>query len=340
MKKRNLLLLAVVTFTLLYLAFRQIDFRTILQIISSRKTILAGFLFLLSCIVQFVLRALRWKILLKKYKPEIAFTTLFNSTLLGFFISYSLPGRLGEIFRPLYLAGKEKISKSQTLATVVLERILDAFFIFIIFLFSLPLISSQMENILLRKLFLLVLAGALIIICFFLLLEVIFRRQGETGLRRPIGLIFFFLPARWRERVIMLLTKFVGALRFDLSRPDLLKYILLTILFQLCIVPFYWILNLGFEGMKLSFPQIAVYFMFIYIAAAVPTPGMAGTWDFASRFALTQIFQVNAEVAIAYTLYAHFLVILFPLVGGLIVFWKEGLSWKKVRRVGGEDALS
>ncbi len=340
MKIRNYLIIFFISMILLYLAFRQINFFQILKIISRPQIVFAGLLFLLSCILQYFVRAWRWGILLKKYKTDLKLGMLFKSTLLGFFISYTLPGRLGEFFRPIYLAQKEKISKSQALATVVQERILDALFIFLIFLCSLPLMSSQMENILLRKLFVLVLAGSAMIIVSFLLLEIVLRTRGEAVLKKVMLRLFFFLPARWKEKIIAILLKFILALRFDLNKKDMINYLLLTILFQLCIVPFYWLLNLAFEGMKLSFPAIAVYFMFIYIAAAIPTPGMAGSWDFASRLALTELFAVSAEVAVAYTLFAHFLVILFPIAAGFFVFWKEGLNWKRIKQTGSEDALS
>jgi uncharacterized protein (TIRG00374 family) len=288
----------------------------------------------------YVIRCWRWRILLRKYKRDIPFASLWKATVLGFFISYTLPGRLGEIFRPLYLARREGLRKSEILGTVVLERISDVFFVFMVFLTALFFMSARLENILLRRLFYFVLAFSALIVAFFVILEIVFRRRGEELVRKIFQALFFFLPASLREKAVAFMLKFLQALRPDLERRDLLHYLLLTALFQFCIIPFYWILNLAFDGMGLTLPEIAIYFIFIYIAAAIPTPGMVGSFDFASRLALTEIFGVNPESAIAYTIVTHFLIILFPISAGFYIFWKEGLNWKKLRGVGEKDDLS
>jgi len=62
-------------------------------------------------LLTFVVRALRWRILLSHLKGGIPFFSLLSCTVIGFMVSYVLPGRVGELARPLLLAAKEQMSR-------------------------------------------------------------------------------------------------------------------------------------------------------------------------------------------------------------------------------------
>src|SRR5687767_11226099 len=75
-------------------------------------------------LLTYLFRAYRWQILLAPLK-EIHVIPLFWATMVGFSAIYVL-GRAGELVRPLWLARREKVSFSASIATVIVERFLDS----------------------------------------------------------------------------------------------------------------------------------------------------------------------------------------------------------------------
>ena len=124
MKPWKLLLITVLSAFFVWLFLRRIDFGDIKNVWISIP-IRYPLLFLLLALPQYAVRAWRWGLLLRPFKQRIAFRSLWNFSLIGFMISYLLPGRLGEVARPVMLAEKEKIKKSQAIATIINERLFD-----------------------------------------------------------------------------------------------------------------------------------------------------------------------------------------------------------------------
>ena len=75
-------------------------------------------------LLQYVIRAWRWNILIEPIK-KTAFSSRLYALLIGFAANCILPARLGEIIRANYLGQREHISASSTFGTIVVERIFD-----------------------------------------------------------------------------------------------------------------------------------------------------------------------------------------------------------------------
>ncbi|MBI4338382.1 MAG: flippase-like domain-containing protein [Chloroflexi bacterium] len=69
-------------------------------------------------------RTIRWGVMLRPLK-EIGFGRLFPVMSVGYMANNLLPVRLGELVRSYYLGEREGVSKSATLATIAIERVLD-----------------------------------------------------------------------------------------------------------------------------------------------------------------------------------------------------------------------
>ena len=95
----------------------------------------------------------------------------------------------------------------------------------------------------------------------------------------------------------------------------------------------------GFAGMRLGLPAVIPFLAVIFVSAAVPTPGMAGSLDLASKYALVGLFGVAEKTAVAFTILFHFLLLLAPIALGLAAFWREGLNFKAIGRLGRKDEL-
>ena len=76
---------------------------------------------------EFVLRALRWKVLLRPVAPEAKVQDLFVATVIGATANTLLPARAGELAKPLVASRKTGASFTAVLATTVMERVYDIF---------------------------------------------------------------------------------------------------------------------------------------------------------------------------------------------------------------------
>ena len=81
----------------------------------------AGFV---AVILTYVIRAWRWQYLFHPIGPT-RFRTAFRTTVIGFAALGVLPARAGDVLRPYLLARQEGLQVSATLATIVMERVLD-----------------------------------------------------------------------------------------------------------------------------------------------------------------------------------------------------------------------
>lgn len=88
----------------------------------------ANYLYLIPAItitmLAYLVRAWRWQIILRPTK-HISFKSSYAISMIGFMANNLLPARIGEFVRAYTLGTQEKISKSLSLATIVLERVLD-----------------------------------------------------------------------------------------------------------------------------------------------------------------------------------------------------------------------
>ena len=72
----------------------------------------------------FVIRTVRWRYFMEPIK-RISFSSLFSVNFIGFMGNCILPARAGEIIRPVLIGMKEKVSKSASFATIVVERVFE-----------------------------------------------------------------------------------------------------------------------------------------------------------------------------------------------------------------------
>ena len=78
-----------------------------------------------SYLISVFFRSLRWKYLLIHLK-DIKIYILYIVVVIGYMANSLLPMRIGELVRSYYLSNESNISKSSTLATILVERVLDA----------------------------------------------------------------------------------------------------------------------------------------------------------------------------------------------------------------------
>jgi len=338
MKFWKVALIVILSALFVFLFLRRVDF---LEIKKIWRTIppMYPLGFLLLALPQYLVRATRWGLLLSPFKKKIAMRSLLNFTLIGFMVSYLLPGRLGEIARPVMLAEKEKIKKSQAIATIINERLFDLLFVMLMLVAYLVLGLGQPSPTLprLRTLALLLLPAVLLL---FAIITLANTEKFFPGTERLIRSLTRVLPVRSREKAASFAVHFIRALNLNLGWKGILKVGGLSLLHWSIILLSYWLLMRGFSGLAMDLPTTIPFLAVIFVSAAIPTPGMAGSLDLASKYALTGLCGASAETAVAFTILFHFLLLAMPIALGLFALWREGLDFKIISRLKKKDELS
>ncbi len=357
MKKKILRygIILLLTAVLLFFFFRSVDWSSFFASVTDVNVFFFALLIILGPF-HLVPRALRWKYLILPEKRDVKFYNLLAGQAIGFTVTLLLPGRLGEIVKPLYLARKEKISDGFALGTVVVERIFDIIamvFLLAVFLLARPLYVSRFSVSVeayswLFKLGLLGLALDIVIIVFVLCLH-FFR---ETTLR-VFNAVLKPFPRKFADKARSLIEEFIQGLRFFRSFFDLARFFLLSLFVWAFIIAYYWLFFLAYREV---FPiyTIIPYVFATMIGAAIPTPGMAGGFDFFSKKALMSLYfspkipsGATAAVrqvmerelstkATAMTLAVHAIQVVMTCLVGFVILWKEGLSLLKLKKMSEE----
>ena len=109
--------------TLLWLAFRNIDFKNLWEGLKQARY---GWLILSIAFASlaYISRARRWILLINPLGHNPAFLNSFNAMMTGYLANLALP-RIGEVTKCVALGKKENIPVDQLIGTVVVERTID-----------------------------------------------------------------------------------------------------------------------------------------------------------------------------------------------------------------------
>jgi hypothetical protein len=106
-----------------FLVLNTVDMRQVVGLVSRA----AGPLVIVgvgATVVDIVLRAMRWRVLLGGI-ASVPLSRVTAYMLVGYLANNVLPGRAGELVRSLYVGDRERVSRTSVLGTVLVERVLD-----------------------------------------------------------------------------------------------------------------------------------------------------------------------------------------------------------------------
>jgi uncharacterized protein (TIRG00374 family) len=246
-------------------------------------------------------------------------TRLFHVLIIGLTINNLLPARLGEVARAYLLWRGERIEPGTTIATIILERVLDGLTL-CLFAGVAALVVPFPPDLeraawAAAAVFLAAAAG---------LIAFLFWPTPFMALARRI---LHVLPRRFADLGERLLVSFVDGLQVLRRAHTLAGVLALSLLAWLAEAAMYYGLMLGFPFQ--ARPEAAL----LGAAAAnvgtmVPSsPGYVGTFDLPLQIVLTEVFGVPLAAATSYTLVLHAaLVIPVVLLGLLFLFqdWRGG----------------
>lgn len=304
----------------LYLVFRSLDPDHLLTALGE-----ANFLYVLPALGAFFvgvwLRSARWRLLLAPAlatsmpDPAVPPTRrLFQVLVIGFTVNNLLPARLGELARAYLLWRQERIEPGTTLATIVLERVLDgltlcAFAGLAALVVPFPPRLQQAAW----------LTAALFLSAVAVLVACMAWPGPLVGLAHRV---LALLPVRFAALGERLVRTFIEGLAILRQGRSLGGALGLSVVAWLAEASMYYVIMLGFP-----FPARPEAALLGAAAANIGTmipssPGYVGTFDLPLQIVLTEVFHVSLAQATSYTLVLHAALVVPVVVLGLLFLWQ------------------
>ncbi len=287
---------------------------------------------------SFVLRALRWRVLLEPQHSGSDFDTRFGATCAGFAANNIFPARIGEFVRAYVLSTVARVPLGGSIGSLVVERVLDglvvAFFLFAtISLPHFPLGEGATAVLVQRTAIL----GSVLFLVGFALLRMAARRPAETVMLwdRSIGRL---VPHRYTGRIRGLVASVVEGLGALASTGVFLRALAWSVAVWICLAASIWLALMAFNISAPGFTGAIFIQAMIAFAVAVPsTPGFFGVFEAAARLALG-VWDVPEASIVSFATSYHILTFIPVTVLGLLYVRRIGLSWAEVSRRGEADS--
>ena len=270
-------------------------------------------------LVALGLRSLRWQLLFPgatrpPYRPVL------SATVLGQFFNNVLPARAGEAARVIALGRSARTSRSEILATVVVERVYDVLALLVLLFVLLPWlphVSWLRAAAILAIVFAGITASAIVVLI----------RFGERPFRRALRPLAAlpFVAVEHTESAASGLVRGAAALR----DPWLaVVALVLTFVSWVLLALSSWMLMLGFD-LGLSFLAGVLVSVAVGLSLILPSsPAAVGVFETAALVAL-KAYAVPKTAALSYALVLH-AVNFFPyIVLGALVLQGHALSLRR-----------
>jgi uncharacterized protein (TIRG00374 family) len=264
-------------------------------------------------VVDVLVRAVRWRGLLAPVR-DVAFRPVLGYLLVGYLANNVLPARLGELVRSHYLGDREGISRTTTLGTVVVERVVDT--AVVVAIAAVAIVVLNVRGVVTSA----VALGAAIVA-----LLVLGLALGIAAHRLPGADAVARRAARW-PRIGELATKLRGGLAVAGHPRTLVGALLLS-------AAAWGATLLAFAaagqavGLELRIGEAALLSSGVALASAIPAgPGYLGTFELAA-VKVAEALGLPPEPAFAMALLVHASILLVTSVGGLVALTR--LGWRR-----------
>jgi glycosyltransferase 2 family protein len=297
-----------------------------------------GWLLLLAVAVAtsgFLLRALRWKLLLHPLRPGTLLRHRFAAVNIGFAANNLLPARVGEFARAWAISRLEPVPASGALGSLVVERLLDGVAVLSLLVVAILLPSFPKEATVAGQPLgemMQILALLLGIILALVLLLLLFPRwvlRGVDALARK-------MPERAGRLLTEGLRSFLGGLQ-ALQNPRLLVGALVwSFVFWGWNAVSFWLAMHAF-GIEAGYGTALFVQGVVAFGVAVPSaPGFFGTFHAAVMVALGEVFGVADGTTLAFAFGYHLGGFIPVTVLGVWYAARMGLSMRALSEAGSE----
>lgn len=316
----------------IYLTFRQVDFEKMIDALKAAKYywLLPSFIFMG---LSHLLRALRWQYLMSPVK-QIKVRSLFSALMIGYAANNIFPLRLGEFLRAYAIGKSEKISKSASFATVVVERfVLDLMALLILLVITLQFYPGQLPYHELVKI-----GGYLLLVCTLgLILLIVFLMKMTEPTLRFLEKLF---PPKFYEKLEPKFHSFLSGCEVFKKTHHYFAIFFSTLIIWLLYIASVYILFYVFDFTYLFdlnvWSSIIILVVVTFSIMLPSAPGALGTYHFLCTEVLNY-FGVPDNEAVSYSLISHAMNVLPFTIIGIIYFWKENLKISDVSGSGNFD---
>jgi len=302
----------------------------------------ANYLFVVPAIALYFVavffRALRWRYLLSPL-GSFSLGRLYPVVVIGYMANNVLPARLGELVRSYYLARRERVGASATLATVAVERVYDGVTLLafgaasglaLLFLgeFSGGSDISRVTAIVLASLTMLAFLWTL------LFLTLLATSPGFVDL---FDRFLVIIPSRIRPKARELYHTFVQGLSILNSPRRHLGLFVLSVPVWLLEAGVYLIIgySFGIDALFGSFWLLVLVMLLVTatsnLATSVPASiGGIGPFEVVAQQTLLAL-GVSGSLAVPYALVVHIVALWLPVnLLGLALLWRQNLSLRQL----------
>jgi len=294
--------------------------------------------------VSFLIRAYRWQVIINQIHP-VTFLTAYHLTSIAFMMNSVLPGRMGELARPVILNKNKNVPISIGLTTIVTERLFDIIILCMLYLtviFFVDIDPNYQMNIgtytlshdLLTRLAYHVFLVFLIFIVCIVSINLKEVRSLIKTLLLKVPHIFFWAGVRAQNIIerkciqpIIRIIDYVSDGFSFFKRPRvILNCFVLSMTIWILIVVANYVMSFGCKNLNINIIEMCAVMVIICFFISLPSvPGSWGLWEAGGIFALT-IFGVGKQEATGFTIVNHATQLLPIIIAGLISFMITGMS--------------
>lgn len=315
---------------LLWWALRDVSPAEVLRELRGVDPLLFG-LSILITLGGFAIRALRWGVLLTPAHPDVPYRPRFGATVIGFAANNLLPARVGEIARAYALTRMSGVRIGASVATLVVERVLDGL-VLIGLLFGSMAVASfplapEVGGVDPRT------AARAVAVVMAIFTAVLFGMvlAPTVAVAAVDAVVARMLPERLRKPLVASVQSFLEGL---MALRDL--RILAT---SAALAAAQWLFTalsflLAFRAFGIDdVPFAGAVFLqsLISLAVAIPSsPGFFGPFEAAARVGLG-VWGVGSAKAVSFAVGYHIGGFIPVTLMGIYYVWRDELTWREVR---------
>jgi uncharacterized protein (TIRG00374 family) len=303
---------AAISVVAIWLVLRSVDVGQTIEILRAADlgwiALVGGFV-----VIDLLMRALRWQRLVAPI-GHVGFLPMLGYLLIGYLANNVLPARLGELVRSHYLGDREGLSRTTTLGTVVVERVVD--FVVVVAIASAAILVLSVRGIVANA----VIAGAAV--------------AGLLAAGIAVGVAAHRLPGADRIAAMASgwprVTDLAGKLRGGLAvagRPRTLAEALVLSLLAWGATVLAFAAAGQAVGIELTIGQASLLAAGVALVTAIPAgPANLGTFELAA-VEIAKAVGVPQHEAFAIALLVHAAILAITSVGGLVALAR--LGWRR-----------
>ena len=303
---------AAISVVAIWLVLRSVDVGQTVEILRAADL---GWIVLVAVfvVVDLLTRALRWQRLVAPI-GHVGFLPMLAYLLIGYLANNVLPARLGELVRSHYLGDREGLSRTTTLGTVVVERVVD--FVVVVAIASAAILVLSVRGIVANAVLVGVALAALLAAAIAI---------GVAAHRLPGAERIAVIAGRW-PRVTDLAGKLRGGLAVA-GRPRTLGEALVLSLLAWGATVLAFAAADQAVGIELTIGQASLLAAGVALVTAIPAgPANLGTFELAA-VEIAKAVGVPPHEAFAIALLVHATILALTSVGGLVALAR--LGWRR-----------